>query len=78
MIADEASGSASTWSSAPQVTCIKWNPHYSDLCAVGFGSYDFMRQGNGVICVLAALRQGLATVALEGWGRSGDVYIGAF
>eukprot|EP00913_Durusdinium_trenchii_P024446 g22949.t1 len=33
-----------------QVTCIKWNPHYSDLCAVGFGSYDFMRQGTGVIC----------------------------
>lgn len=32
------------------VTCIKWNPHYSDLCAVGFGSYDFMRQGTGVIC----------------------------
>ena len=22
-----------------QVTCIKWNPRYNDLCAVGFGSY---------------------------------------
>eukprot|EP00931_Biecheleriopsis_adriatica_P115177 TRINITY_DN909_c0_g1_i3.p1 TRINITY_DN909_c0_g1~~TRINITY_DN909_c0_g1_i3.p1 ORF type:complete len:689 (+),score=169.86 TRINITY_DN909_c0_g1_i3:48-2069(+) len=33
-----------------QVTCIKWNPRYSDLCAVGFGSYDFMRQSTGVIC----------------------------
>jgi dynein intermediate chain 1 len=33
-----------------QVTCIKWNPKYSDLCAVGFGSYDFMKQGTGVIC----------------------------
>lgn len=33
-----------------QVTSIKWNPRYSDLCAVGFGSYDFMRQGTGVIC----------------------------
>jgi len=33
-----------------QVTCLKWNPRYSDLCAVGFGSYDFMRQGTGVIC----------------------------
>lgn len=33
-----------------QVTCIKWNPKYGDLCAVGFGSYDFMRQGTGVIC----------------------------
>jgi len=33
-----------------QVTCIKWNPKYNDLCAVGFGSYDFMKQGTGVIC----------------------------
>lgn len=33
-----------------QVTAIKWNPRYTDLCAVGFGSYDFMRQGTGVIC----------------------------
>jgi len=33
-----------------QVTCIKWNPKFDDLCAVGFGSYDFMRQGTGVIC----------------------------
>merc|ERR1740123_1377456 len=32
------------------VTSIKWNPRYNDLCAVGFGSYDFMRQGTGVIC----------------------------
>eukprot|EP00929_Paragymnodinium_shiwhaense_P068237 TRINITY_DN3428_c0_g3_i1.p1 TRINITY_DN3428_c0_g3~~TRINITY_DN3428_c0_g3_i1.p1 ORF type:complete len:671 (-),score=205.60 TRINITY_DN3428_c0_g3_i1:273-2285(-) len=33
-----------------QVTAIKWNPRYSDLCAVGFGSYEFMKQGTGVIC----------------------------
>jgi dynein intermediate chain 1 len=33
-----------------QVTAIKWNPKYNDLCAVGFGSYEFMRQGTGVIC----------------------------
>lgn len=33
-----------------QVTSIKWNPRYNDLCAVGFGSYDFLRQGTGVIC----------------------------
>jgi len=33
-----------------QVTSIKWNPKYNDLCAVGFGSYDFLRQGQGVIC----------------------------
>lgn len=33
-----------------QVTSIKWNPRYNDLCAVGFGSYEFLRQGTGVIC----------------------------
>mmetsp|Transcript_126133 Transcript_126133/g.251914 ORF Transcript_126133/g.251914 Transcript_126133/m.251914 type:complete len:673 (-) Transcript_126133:117-2135(-) len=33
-----------------QVTSIKWNPKYKDLCAVGFGSYEFLRQGTGVIC----------------------------
>merc|ERR1719183_176357 len=33
-----------------QVTAIKWNPKYNDLCAVGFGSYEFMKQGTGVIC----------------------------
>eukprot|EP00418_Pyrodinium_bahamense_P036554 CAMPEP_0179189578 /NCGR_PEP_ID=MMETSP0796-20121207/94113_1 /TAXON_ID=73915 /ORGANISM="Pyrodinium bahamense, Strain pbaha01" /LENGTH=268 /DNA_ID=CAMNT_0020893715 /DNA_START=24 /DNA_END=827 /DNA_ORIENTATION=+ len=33
-----------------QVTSIKWNPKYKDLCAVGFGSYDFLRVGTGVIC----------------------------
>lgn len=33
-----------------QVTSIRWNPKYTDLFAVGFGSYDFMRQGSGCIC----------------------------
>jgi len=33
-----------------QVTCMRWNPRYTDLFAVGFGSYDFMKQGTGVIC----------------------------
>jgi hypothetical protein len=28
-----------------QVTALCWNPHYPDLFAVGYGSYDFMRQG---------------------------------
>lgn len=32
-----------------QVTSIKWNPFYKDVFAVGFGSYDFMRQGAGAI-----------------------------
>jgi dynein intermediate chain 1 len=27
-----------------------WNPEYRDLFAVGYGSYDFMRQSNGLVC----------------------------
>jgi dynein intermediate chain 1 len=26
-----------------QVTALAWNPHYHDLFAVGYGSYDFMK-----------------------------------
>jgi hypothetical protein len=26
------------------VTTVKWNPEYSDLFAVGYGSYEFMKQ----------------------------------
>ena len=33
-----------------QVTSVAWNPKYKDLFAVGYGSYDFMRQGSGMIC----------------------------
>ncbi len=33
-----------------QVTAISWNPRYPDMFAVGYGSYDFMRQGSGMIC----------------------------
>ena len=33
-----------------QVTALCWNPNYDDMFAVGYGSYDFMRQGSGVIC----------------------------
>lgn len=33
-----------------QVTALAWNPQYTDLFAVGYGSYDFMRQGTGLIC----------------------------
>ncbi|XP_033750678.1 dynein intermediate chain 2, ciliary-like isoform X4 [Pecten maximus] len=31
------------------VTSLCWNPKYKDLYAVSFGSYDFMKQGNGMI-----------------------------
>ncbi|NXS89194.1 DNAI1 protein, partial [Erpornis zantholeuca] len=31
------------------VTAISWNPKYSDLFAVGYGSYDFMKQGHGML-----------------------------
>lgn len=33
-----------------QVTTLKWNPNYPDFFAVGYGSYDFMRQGSGLVC----------------------------
>jgi dynein intermediate chain 1 len=32
------------------VTALCWNPRYADLFAVGYGSYDFMRQGSGMLC----------------------------
>ncbi|TMW68544.1 hypothetical protein Poli38472_006012 [Pythium oligandrum] len=33
-----------------QVTAICWNPRFADLFAVGYGSYDFLKQGSGVVC----------------------------
>lgn len=33
-----------------QVTTLCWNPAYPDLFAVAYGSYDFMRQGSGIVC----------------------------
>jgi len=32
------------------VTSISWNPKYKDLFAVGYGSYDFLKETNGLIC----------------------------
>ncbi|NXU47338.1 DNAI1 protein, partial [Turnix velox] len=31
------------------VTAISWNPKYKDLFAAGYGSYDFMKQGEGML-----------------------------
>ncbi len=33
-----------------QVTALGWNLRYHDLFAVGYGSYEFLRQGTGLIC----------------------------
>jgi dynein intermediate chain 1 len=33
-----------------QVTALCWNPKKVDLFAVGYGSYDFLEQGSGMIC----------------------------
>ncbi|KAF0715155.1 hypothetical protein AaE_011396 [Aphanomyces astaci] len=33
-----------------QVTAVCWNPCFSDLFAVGYGSYDFLKQGSGLVC----------------------------
>jgi dynein intermediate chain 1 len=32
-----------------EVTSIAWNPKFTDLFAVGYGSYDFLRQGTGAV-----------------------------
>lgn len=32
-----------------QVTAVSWNPVYPDMFAVGYGSYDFMKQGSGYV-----------------------------
>lgn len=34
-----------------QVTALCWNPSHNDLFAVGYGSYDFLKQGMGLINV---------------------------
>jgi len=34
-----------------QVTAICWNPMYADLFAVGYGSYEFLKQASGLICI---------------------------
>mmetsp|Transcript_22655 Transcript_22655/g.49498 ORF Transcript_22655/g.49498 Transcript_22655/m.49498 type:complete len:654 (+) Transcript_22655:195-2156(+) len=33
------------------VTAVRWNPKHPDLFAVGYGSYDFMKQGSGMLCL---------------------------
>lgn len=32
-----------------QVTALVWSPKHVDLFAVGYGSFDFLRQGSGLI-----------------------------
>ena len=41
---------ATTRTNKKQVTSLCWNPRYNDLFAVGYGSYDYTRQGCGMIC----------------------------
>jgi dynein intermediate chain 1 len=33
-----------------QVTSLCWNPRNADLFAVGYGSYNFLQQGSGLVC----------------------------
>jgi len=35
------------------VTAVKWNPEFGDLFAVGYGSFDFMKQGSGMLCLFS-------------------------
>ena len=39
-----------------QVTCVKWNPQYSDLFAVSYGSYEFLKQASGGGVVIYSLK----------------------
>ena len=32
------------------ITSICWNKQFRDFFAVGYGSFDFMKQGRGMIC----------------------------
>jgi dynein intermediate chain 1 len=32
-----------------QVTALSWNPKYTDFFAVGYGSYEFTKQGPGMV-----------------------------
>lgn len=34
-----------------QVTSLCWHPQFTDLFAVGYGSYDFMKQVSAPVCV---------------------------
>lgn len=36
-----------------QVTALGWNPRYPDLFAAAYGSYDFLRQGAGAVCLFS-------------------------
>ena len=36
-----------------QATSVCWNPRYADLFAVGYGSYDFSKQGSGMISLFS-------------------------
>ncbi|GAX72654.1 hypothetical protein CEUSTIGMA_g110.t1 [Chlamydomonas eustigma] len=36
-----------------QVTSICWSPAYKDLFAVGYGSYEFLKQTSGLICIFS-------------------------
>ena len=35
------------------MTAVKWNPEFGDLFAVGYGSFDFMKQGGGMLCLFS-------------------------
>lgn len=36
-----------------QVTSICWNPLYLDMFAVGYGSFEFLKQSSGLICIFS-------------------------
>lgn len=34
-----------------QVTALCWNPQYDDMFAAGYGSYEFLKQASGLVCL---------------------------
>jgi dynein intermediate chain 1 len=39
-----------------QVTCLRWDPQYSDLFAVSYGSYEFLKQSLGGAVIIYSLK----------------------
>ncbi|KAK9796666.1 hypothetical protein WJX73_002635 [Symbiochloris irregularis] len=41
-----------------QVTALAWNPEYSDLFATGYGSFDYHKQGSGLVACFSLKNPG--------------------
>ena len=68
-----------------QVTSIKWNPKYSDMFAMSYGSYEFMKQSLGMLAVYSLknskspeiLLQADSTICCIDWNKEYPALIAA-